>query len=72
MNSLLILVEEDILGIEIDRFMIVIKGFEDSDEEWVKENKSLIEKRWLKNIDFFVVKRERRGGIGRIILDEKL
>lgn len=72
MNSLLILVEEDILGIEIDRFMIVIKGFEDSDEELVKENKSLIEKRWLKNIDFFVVKRERRGGIGRIILDEKL
>lgn len=72
MNSLLILVEEDILGIEIDRFMIVIKGVEDSDEELVKENKSLIEKRWLKNIDFFVVKRERRGGIGRIILDEKL
>ena len=71
LNSLLTLAEEDTSGIEIDRPTIVIKGPEDSDEEPVKENKSLIEKRRSKNTDPPAVKRERRGGTGRTTSDEK-
>lgn len=71
LNSLLTLAEEDTSGIEIDRPTIVIKGPEDSDEERVKENKSLIEKRRSKNTDLPAVKRERRGGTGRTTSDEK-
>ena len=71
LNSLLTLAEEDTSGIKVDRPTIIIKGPEDSDEEPVKENKSLIEKRRWKSTDPSAGKRERRGGTGRTTSDEK-
>lgn len=71
LNSLLTLAEEDSSGIEVDRPTIILKGPEDSDEEPVKENKNLIEKRRSENTDPPAAKRERRGGTGRTTSDEK-
>ena len=71
LNSLLTLAEEDTSGIEVDKPTIIIKEPEDSDEEPVKENKSLIEKRRLGSADPPAGKRVRRGGTGRTTSDEK-
>ena len=71
LNSLLTLAEGDTSGIEVDRPTIIIKGPEDSDEEPVKESKSLIEKRRSESTEPPARKRERRGGTGRTTSDEK-
>jgi len=71
LNSLLTLAEKDTSGIEVDTPTIIIKGPEDSDEEPVKENKSLIEKRPSGSADPTAGKRERRGRTGRTTSDEK-
>ena len=71
LNSLLTLAEEDTSGIEVDRPSIIIKGPEDSVEEPVKENKSLIEKRRSESTDSPAGKREKRGVTRRTTSDEK-
>ena len=71
LNSLLTLAEEDTSGIEVNTPTIVIKGPEDIDEEQVKENKSLIEKRPSGSTDPPAGKKDRRGGTRRTTSDEK-